>query len=83
MTAPTQRKMAAEAFHAFAVVFAGPISGASMNPARSLAPAVLSMRLDHVWRYLAAPILGAVASVAVCRRAEDPCRCGGAAKGAR
>lgn len=82
MTAPTQRKMAAEAFGTFALVFAGPISSASMNPARSLAPAVLSMRLDHVWLYLAAPILGAVASVAVCRCVQDPCCCGGAAKGA-
>lgn len=41
-------------------LFAGPISGASMNPARSLAPAVVSMHLDHVWIYIVGPILGAL-----------------------
>jgi aquaporin NIP len=39
--------------------FAGPISGASMNPARSLAPALLSWRWEHLWIYLTAPFLGA------------------------
>src|SRR5437588_2370958 len=47
-------------------LFAGPISGASMNPARSLAPAAVAGRLDHLWVYLTAPLLGAVAAVAVC-----------------
>jgi len=68
---------------ALEAMFAGPISGASMNPARSLAPAVVSMRLEHLWLYLLAPCLGAVASVAVwrcvqppgcCRAAEGSCR---------
>jgi aquaporin NIP len=63
-------------------MFAGPVSGASMNPARSLAPAVLSMRLDHLWLYLVAPIMGAVASVAVCRCVQAPGCCGGVAEGA-
>jgi aquaporin Z len=40
-------------------LFAGPISGASMNPARSLAPALISGHLEHLWIYLLAPILGA------------------------
>ncbi len=40
--------------------FGGPISGASMNPARSLAPALVSMNLALLWLYLLAPILGAV-----------------------
>jgi aquaporin Z len=44
-------------------LFAGPISGASMNPARSLAPAVVMMHFDHVWIYIVAPIAGALASV--------------------
>jgi MIP family channel proteins len=52
---------------AFEAMFAGPISGASMNPARSLAPAILSGRLDSLWVYLAAPVLGAVAAVMACR----------------
>jgi aquaporin Z len=41
-------------------LFAGPISGASMNPARSFAPAVVSMHLDHVWIYIVAPFAGAL-----------------------
>jgi MIP family channel proteins len=44
---------------ALEALFAGPICGASMNPARSLAPALVSGRLDHLWIYLTAPILGA------------------------
>lgn len=62
---------------ALEAMFAGPISGASMNPARSLAPALVSMRLEHLWLYLAAPILGAVASVAVCRCVQPSGCCGG------
>jgi aquaporin NIP len=38
----------------------GPISGASMNPARSLAPAVVSGHLENVWIYLSAPTIGAI-----------------------
>jgi len=41
-------------------LFSGPISGASMNPARSVAPAVVSMHLDHVWIYIVAPLAGAL-----------------------
>lgn len=44
-------------------VFAGPISGASMNPARSLAPAVISGNLEHLWVYLLAPVIGALLAV--------------------
>ncbi len=39
--------------------FAGPICGASMNPARSLAPAMVSGQLQHLWIYLLAPFIGA------------------------
>ncbi len=38
----------------------GPVSGASMNPARSLGPALAGADLDHLWIYLTAPPLGAV-----------------------
>jgi aquaporin Z len=48
-------------------MFAGPISGASMNPARSLAPALVSGHLTHVWLYLVAPVLGAGLAMFACR----------------
>jgi aquaporin NIP len=44
-------------------MFAGPICGASMNPARSLAPAVMSGQFSAVWVYLIAPVLGAAMAV--------------------
>jgi len=40
-------------------IFGGPISGASMNPIRSLAPGIVSGDLHAIWIYLTAPILGA------------------------
>jgi aquaporin NIP len=40
-------------------LFGGPISGASMNPARSLGPALVSGDLHALWIYLSAPLLGA------------------------
>jgi aquaporin NIP len=41
-------------------LFAGPLTGASMNPARSLAPALISGHIEAVWIYLTAPFLGAL-----------------------
>ena len=41
----------------------GPISGASMNPARSLAPALISGSLEQVWIYLVAPVLGSLLAI--------------------
>ncbi|MGB0521477.1 MAG: aquaporin [Flammeovirgaceae bacterium] len=52
-------------------LFAGPISGASMNPARSIAPALLSGHLNHLWIYLIAPILGALISVFMWKIIKD------------
>ncbi len=44
---------------ALEAMFAGPITGASMNPARSLGPALVSMRFENLWIYLTAPPIGA------------------------
>jgi aquaporin Z len=44
-------------------LFAGPICGASMNPARSLGPALMSGQTQHLWVYLVATTLGAVLAV--------------------
>lgn len=41
-------------------MFAGPICGASMNPARSLAPAIVSGNISQIWIYLIAPVAGAL-----------------------
>lgn len=48
---------------ALEAMFAGPISGASMNPARSLAPAILSGNVQHLWLYPVATLIGAVLAV--------------------
>lgn len=61
---------------ALEALFAGPVTGGSMNPARSLAPAVVALRFDSLWLYLAAPVLGAVAGVFVCRCVQGPECCG-------
>jgi len=52
---------------ALEALFAGPICGASMNPARSLAPALVSGHLSGLWIYLVAPVLGATLGVMGCR----------------
>ncbi|MBK9285813.1 MAG: aquaporin [Sphingobacteriaceae bacterium] len=44
-------------------LFAGPICGASMNPVRSLAPALVSGHIEHLGIYLSAPFLGSIAAV--------------------
>ncbi|MBC7891662.1 MAG: aquaporin [Sphingobacteriaceae bacterium] len=46
-------------------LFAGPVCGASMNPVRSLAPALVSGQLEFLWIYLTAPPLGAFAAVSL------------------
>jgi aquaporin Z len=56
---------------ALEALFAGPITGASMNPARSLAPAIVSGQIQSLWIYLAAPCIGALLGVLTCRCVQD------------
>jgi MIP family channel proteins len=51
---------------AMGALFAGPISGASMNPARSLAPALMSGHLEHLWIYFLGPIAGTLLASPMC-----------------
>ncbi len=44
-------------------MFAGPVSGASMNPARSFAPAIVSGHMEYLWVYFAATTLGAATAI--------------------
>ena len=46
-------------------IFAGPVCGASMNPARSLAPALVSGHLEHLWIYITAPIIGSLVAIPI------------------
>ncbi len=66
---------------ALEALFAGPVSGASMNPARSLAPALVSLRVESLWVYLAAPVVGALAGVVACKCVHEPGCCGGSVVG--
>jgi aquaporin Z len=63
-------------------MFAGPITGASMNPARSLAPALVSGQTQYLWIYLVAPLLGTYLAMwgcrgvqvqGCCRPTREPC----------
>ncbi len=63
---------------ALEALFAGPISGASMNPARSIAPAIMSGHIEHLWVYIVAPLLGALVAIPACAIIQQPgcCRAG-------
>jgi aquaporin Z len=52
-------------------MFAGPICGASMNPARSLAPAIVSGHVRFLWIYILAPVIGALLAVPACCAFRD------------
>jgi aquaporin NIP len=54
------------------ILFAGPITGASMNPARSLGPAIVAWKLDYLWLYLVAPPVGAILAVVIWRVIHVP-----------
>lgn len=48
----------------------GPLTGASLNPARSIGPALISGRLDHLWLYIVSPIMGAGLATLFCSSAH-------------
>ncbi len=66
---------------ALEAMFAGPICGASMNPIRSLSPAIVSGHTEHLWLYIAGPILGALLAVPACCGVRETGCCLGSYEG--
>ena len=60
---------------ALEALMGGPVTGASMNPARSLGPALVSWHLDSLWLYLTAPIVGTFLAHPTCRWIQGPGCC--------
>ncbi len=60
---------------ALAALFGGPVSGASMNPARSVGPALVSGQWASLWLYCTAPLVGAGLAVLGCRCVREPGCC--------
>jgi aquaporin Z len=58
-----------------AALFGGPISGASMNPARSLGPALIIGDLQYIWLYICAPICGALLATPLCKIVQGNACC--------
>lgn len=55
-------------------IFAGPITNASMNPARSLAPNIVSGNFHGLWLYVGAPVIGALLAIMSCKLVKyDQC----------
>jgi glycerol uptake facilitator-like aquaporin len=61
---------------ALGALVGGPVSGASMNPARSIGPALVAGDLTSLWVYLVGPVIGAVAAALADRylRVDEPAR---------
>lgn len=72
--------LAVGAYIALAGLWASPVSGASMNPARSVGPAIIDGHLGNLWIYLAGPTLGAAVAVAAATVLRGP---GGGPSGTR
>ncbi|KAG9151093.1 hypothetical protein Leryth_002676 [Lithospermum erythrorhizon] len=49
------------------VLISGPVSGGSMNPARSLGPAIISWNFEYIWIYIVAPIAGGIVGITLYR----------------
>lgn len=62
---------------ALAAMFAGPATGASMNPARSIGPAIASEDFNQLWVYIVATVIGAALAVPLCRAIRGPECCQG------
>ena len=56
-------------------MFAGPMTKASMNPIRSIAPALFTGNFQYLWLYITAPILGAICAVSSCKLVKDDACC--------
>ena len=60
---------------ALASLMGGPVSGAALNPARALGPALVTGKLAHQWIYVVGPVAGALAARSVCRLVQGAERC--------
>ncbi len=67
--------IAAGALVALLVFVEGPVSGTSLNPARSLAPAILIVDYRFIWIYLGAPLIGALLAVWLFTRSRTTTVC--------
>ncbi|XP_022014704.1 nodulin-26 [Helianthus annuus] len=56
----------------FNVIIAGPITGASMNPARSIGPAIVANEYEKLWIFISSPILGALTATIVYSLLRQP-----------
>jgi aquaporin Z len=68
------------AYIVLAGLWSSPVTGASMNPARSLGPDLARGVFSHLWPYLVAPVIGAVVAVGIAQILRGP---GGGPSGSR
>ena len=64
--------LAVGGYIALAGLWAAPFTGASMNPVRSLGPAVLGQHFAHLWLYLMAPVVGGLLAVGIAHLLRGP-----------
>ena len=65
---------------ALEALIGGPVSGASMNPARSIGPAIVSGHLESLWLYVMAPVVGAYLAYPMCRIIQGKACCSSASQ---